>query len=94
MGYLLTYYAHIFNDTKHDIRKTRKIIHSTIGKLNVKTATPQTFKIDNTNISYHSIITSNFCEFITKIGVKYANNITPSVRNAHNYFNLMQTPCF
>jgi len=60
-----TYDTQIFNDLKHDIRKTWKIINSTIGKLNDKTATLQTFKIDNTNnISDSSIITDNLCDFV------------------------------
>jgi hypothetical protein len=52
-----TYYTQIFNDVKHNIRKTCKIINATIGKLNDKTSTLQTFKIDNKNIFDPKIIT-------------------------------------
>ena len=65
------------------------MINSTIGKLNDKTATHQTFKIDNTNISDPSLITYNFCDFITNIGVKYANSIPPSVKGEYNYLTIL-----
>ena len=86
-----TYYVQIIYKIKHDIRKTWKIINSTISKLNYKTATPQTFKIDNTNISDPNIITDNFCDLFINLGVNYANNIPLSVKIAHNYINLQKT---
>ena len=85
------YYAQIFNDAKRDIRKTWKIINATIGKLNDKTNIPQTFKIDNKNISDPNIITDKFCDFFTDIGVKYANNISPSAKSSANYLQLKKT---
>ena len=69
------YYAQIFNDAKDDIRKTWKIINATISKLNYETDIPQTFKIDNKNISDPNIIAN-------------ANNISPSAKGSANYLQL------
>jgi len=44
--------------------------------------------MNNTNISDHSLITDNFCDLFTNIGVQYDNNIPPSVNSAHNIFIL------
>ena len=59
-----TYYAQICKDTKHGIRKTWKIINSTIGKLNTKTVSPQTFKTYNSHISDSSILIDNVYDFL------------------------------
>ena len=42
-------------------------------------------------ISDPGIITDNLCDFFTNIGVKYANNMSPSIEGTHNYLNLKKT---
>ena len=79
------YYADLFDEYKYDMKKTWKIINSTIGKRNNKTDHTKEFKHNNIVINNPNEIANTFCEYFTEIGPKFANDIPPP-RNNSNYY--------
>jgi len=87
------YYAALFTEYKHDIRKTWKLINSTLGKNNDKSTTNKIFQVNDKEMTNSKEISNNFCDFFTTIGIQYANNIPQAVNNSDKYLSLKKGKC-
>jgi hypothetical protein len=81
------YYTQIFDKYKYDIRNTWKTINSVTGRTNDKTSVSQIFKINERTTTSASIISDHFCDYFSKIGPQYANDIPASTHNHEHYLS-------
>lgn len=81
------YYKELFQQLRHDMKKTWKTINSMIGKTNDKSNTSQIFKHGNATISGLNEISNGFCEYFTNVGPSLANKIPNAKRSASCYLN-------
>ena len=81
------YYKDLFQQLRHDMKKTWKTINSMIGKTNDKSNTSQIFKHGNATISGLNEISNGFCEYFTNVGPSLANKIPNANRSASFYLN-------
>ncbi len=72
------YYNDLLQKYRQDIRKTWQVINSLTGRSNDKSGIADKFKINNISVNDPKIISKEFCDFFTNVGIKYANEIPPS----------------
>ena len=62
----INYYKQMLDENKYNSKKTWSILKQAIGKSNDKSSFPQSFKIDNINITDRSKIAESFNNFFGK----------------------------
>ncbi len=83
------YYSHLLELNKNNMKKTWSVLKQAIGKRNDTSNLPQTFKVDNTNISDESEIADNFNKYFSNIGKTTSDNV-PKTRA--KFTDYMKTP--
>jgi hypothetical protein len=69
------YYHSCFEKYKNDIKSTWMTIKEVINRTNKTKKFPESFKINNENVSDNKIIANEFNKYFTQIGPALANNI-------------------
>ena len=74
---------------KNDSRKLWHLVNKLIGKGKTKKNIIESLKVNNVMKYDAESITSEFCEFFSSVGEKYAHNIAPSKHSIRSYLNKM-----
>ena len=78
------------NEYRRDSRKLWRLINEIIKKTGNKKNMIESLKIRNLTKYDPDSITSEFCEFFSTVGEKFANDIRPPQHNIDHYLNKMQ----
>ena len=79
------YFKCLLDMNKHNMKKTWQILKKAIGKQSNKSGFPQSFKIDNENVSNKIQIAESFNNYFAKIGVSTSQNVPKSKKNYTDY---------
>ena len=83
------YYRDKLELNKNNMKQTCSTLKEAIGKQNNKLNFPQSFNIDNTNVSNRSEIAEQFNKYFSKIGASTANNVP---KTSKKYTDYIQNP--
>ena len=76
------YYQKVLEENKLNIKKTWSIINQAMGKNNKRDKLPQTFRINDENVSDRHKLADSFNDFFSNIG----HNISQNIPNSKNEF--------
>ena len=79
------YFRNSLLENQHNIRKTWSILKEAIGKHNNKTSFPQTFVINEIEVSDKNQIAEGFNNYFSKIGIQTNRNVPQSNRHFSEY---------
>ena len=81
----INYFKKALDENKFNSKKCWSLLRKAIGKSNDKSAFPQTFKINNQDISDKQDISEGFNNFFSKIGFQTSQNVPHTNKDYQSY---------
>ena len=88
----MKYYSELIEDVKLDIRKTWKVLNRLTGKNKDKSVIPSHFVHGNIHTSDPYVITTDFCNYFSKVGENFAAAIPPATNTHETYLSKTKNP--
>ena len=81
----IKYYSNFLEYNKYNMKKTWEILQRAIGKQHNKSNFPQTFKIENEQITDQVKIAESFNKYFSSIDIKSSENVPKSNKHYSEY---------
>ena len=81
----IKYYSNFLEYNKHNMKKTWEFLQKAIGKQHNKSNFPQTFKIENDQITDQVKIAESFNKYFSSIGIKTSENVPKANKHYSEY---------